>query len=105
MTAAPPATRPRGPLPRESLTFKFAQALCRVFTSVFFDLKVWGIEDVPRTGGAVLVSNHQSFLDPILPGVRLPRSLSYMARRDLFEVIPAFTWGIRSMGAFPVRQS
>src|SRR6478752_4669808 len=103
-------TGPRGPAPREStqresIPFKTAQAICRVFTSVYFDLKVWGIEHVPRTGGVLLVSNHQSFLDPILLGVRLPRSLSYMARSELFEVNPVFTWLIRSLGAFPVRQA
>jgi 1-acyl-sn-glycerol-3-phosphate acyltransferase len=91
--------------PREPIPFKFAQTLCRVFTSLYFDLKVWGIEHVPRTGGVLLVSNHQSFLDPILLGVRLPRSLSYMAKSELFEVNPVFTWLIRSLGAFPVRQT
>jgi 1-acyl-sn-glycerol-3-phosphate acyltransferase len=110
MTAAgPPATRPRDPAgrawPRESVPFRFAQAICRVFTSVYFDLKVRGIEHVPRTGGVLLVANHQSFLDPILLGVRLPRSLSYMARSELFEVNPVFTWLIRALGAFPVRQT
>jgi 1-acyl-sn-glycerol-3-phosphate acyltransferase len=93
------------PPPRESIPFKFAQLICRVVTSVYFDLKVWGIEHVPRTGGVLLVANHQSFLDPILLGVRLPRSLSYMARSELFEVNPVFTWLIRSLGAFPVRQT
>jgi 1-acyl-sn-glycerol-3-phosphate acyltransferase len=105
--SGPPAADPgaRGPTPRESIPFKSAQAICRVFTSVYFDLKVWGIEHVPRTGGVLLVSNHQSFLDPILLGVRLPRSLSYMARSELFEITPVFTWLIRSLGAFPVRQT
>src|SRR3982751_3264621 len=95
----------RGPAPRESIPFKTAQAICRVFTSVYFDLKVWGIEHVPLTGGVLLVSNHQSFLDPVLLGVRLPRSLSYMAKSELFHVNPAFAWLIRSLGAFPVRQT
>jgi 1-acyl-sn-glycerol-3-phosphate acyltransferase len=106
--SGPPVTQPgagAGAIPRESIPFKVAQAICRVFTSVYFDLKVSGIAHVPRTGGVLLVSNHQSFLDPILLGVRLPRSLSYMARSELFEVNPVFTWLIRSLGAFPVRQT
>ena len=108
--SGPPVTQPPGAgadaiPPRESIPFKVAQGICRVFTSVYFDLKVWGIQHVPRTGGVLLVSNHQSFLDPILLGVRLPRSLSYMARSELFEVNPVFTWLIRSLGAFPVRQT
>src|SRR5437764_1926817 len=105
MPAPHPRAAARGGPPRESVPFKSAQAICRVFTSVYFDLKVWGIEHVPRTGGVLLVSNHQSFLDPILLGVRLPRSLSYMARSELFGVNPVFTWLIRALGAFPVRQT
>lgn len=91
--------------PRDTIPFKFAQTFSRIVTSTFFDMKVWGVEHVPRTGGVLLVSNHQSFLDPILLGVRAPRSLSYMAKSELFEVNPAFTWLIRSLGAFPVRQT
>ena len=93
------------PPPRDTILFKSAQAFCRVFTSTYFDLKVWGTEHVPRTGGVLFVANHQSFLDPILVGVRLPRALSYMAKSELFHVNPIFTWIIRSMGAFPVRQT
>ena len=105
--AAAPAKRGNVPAkpPRETIPFKLAQAFCRVFTSVYFDLRVWGVEHVPRAGGVLLVSNHQSYLDPVLLGTRLPRSLSYMAKSELFQVNPVFTWGIRSLGAFPVRQT
>ncbi len=74
-------------------------------TTLCFDLKVYGSDRVPRSGGVLLLSNHQSFLDPVLIGVRLPRPLSYMARSELFTVNPAFTWIIRKLGAFPVRQT
>ena len=90
--------------PVPNAPWKAAQALCRVSTTLCFDLKVYGWEQVPRSGGVLLLSNHQSFLDPVLVGVRLPRPLSYMARSGLFEVNPAFTWLIRKIGAFPVRQ-
>jgi len=69
-----------------------------------FDLKAYGARHVPATGGVLLLSNHQSYLDPVLVGVHLPRPLSYMSKSELFEVNPAFTWLIRSLGAFPVRQ-
>jgi 1-acyl-sn-glycerol-3-phosphate acyltransferase len=91
--------------PVPNAPWKAAQALCRVSTTLCFDLKVYGWEQVPRTGGVLLLSNHQSFLDPVLVGVRLPRPLSYMAKSELFEVNPAFTWIIRKLGAFPVRQT
>ncbi len=51
---------------------------------IFFNFKVYGKENVPLKGGFVLVSNHQSFLDPILNGLFLDREMYYLARRSLF---------------------
>jgi 1-acyl-sn-glycerol-3-phosphate acyltransferase len=83
--------------------WKLAQTLCRIVTTVAFDLKVYGLHNVPRTGGVLLVSNHQSYLDPVLVGVRLGRPLSYLAKSELFE--NWFTnWLFRALHAFPVRQ-
>lgn len=88
----------------EPIPFRLAQAFSRIMCSTLFDMKVWGTRNFPRRGGVLVVSNHQSFLDPVLLGAALPRSLSYMAKSELFEVNPLFTWLIRSLGAFPVRQ-
>jgi len=77
--------------------------ICRVGATLLFDLKAWGVQHVPQQGGAIIVSNHQSYLDPIMLGVRLRRPVSYMARSDLFSK-PAFTWLIRQLNAFPVRR-
>ena len=79
------------------------QAGCRVMTSLWFSLKVYGPTRLPPRGGLLLLANHQSFLDPVLIGVRLNRELSFMARSGLFEN-PKFAWLIRSLNAFPVRQ-
>jgi 1-acyl-sn-glycerol-3-phosphate acyltransferase len=68
-----------------------------------FDLKVYGAHRVPAEGGVLIISNHQSYLDPVLLGVRLQRPLSYLAKSELFGNW-AFAWLIRSLGAFPVKQ-
>src|SRR4051812_17839491 len=74
----------RDPLKR-SVTWKAAQTLCRVMTTMMFDLKAYGVQNVPKTGGVLLVSNHQSYLDPVLLGVPLMRPLSYLSKSELFE--------------------
>ena len=79
------------------------RALLRILTSVWFDLKVYGKENVPETGGVLLVANHQSYLDPPLLGVQLRRKASFLAKSGLF-VNPVFGWVIRNCNAFPVRQ-
>lgn len=86
-----------------SLLWKVLQSGCRILTSRLFDLKVYGLEHVPRRGGALLVANHQSYLDPIVVAVRLNRPVSFLAKSELFEN-RYFGWLIRSLHAFPVRQ-
>jgi 1-acyl-sn-glycerol-3-phosphate acyltransferase len=78
-------------------------AVCRLVMVFMFDLKVYGRQHVPRRGGVLLISNHQSYLDPVLVGVYLRRPMSYMAKSELFQN-KYFTWLIRSLNAFPIRQ-
>jgi len=65
--------------------------------------RAWGHRHVPRRGGVLLVSNHQSYLDPMLATLALPRQCSYMARESLFRV-RTFRVLIGSLNAFPVRR-
>jgi 1-acyl-sn-glycerol-3-phosphate acyltransferase len=83
--------------------WKLAQCFCRIITTCCFDLRVVGSERVPRTGGVLLVANHQSYLDPVLIGVRLPRPLSYIAKSELFENHYADRL-LRWFNSFPVHQ-
>jgi 1-acyl-sn-glycerol-3-phosphate acyltransferase len=55
---------------------------------------------VPTSGAVLLVSNHQSHLDPVLVGLACPRRLKYLARHDLF--FWPFSWWIRALGAVPI---
>ena len=86
------------------LLWKSGRAIARILTRLLFDLKVDGAENLPDHGGALLVSNHQSLLDPVLLGVGLNRPLSYIAKSELFEIAAPITWLIRELGGFPVRQ-
>jgi len=87
---------------KETLIYRLGRMPCRIYTSVAHDLKVYGVEHVPLSGGMLLASNHQSYLDPVLLGVQLPRPLSFFAKSELFEN-RYFGWLIRNLNAFPVR--
>lgn len=71
--------------------------------SLGFSLRTEGMRYVPRTGPAVLIANHQSFLDPSLVGVAARRRLCYLARKSLFKH-RLVAWFIRSLNAVPVDQ-
>ena len=83
--------------------WKMAQTITRVFTTVMFDLKVYGRDNVPDEGGALMISNHQSNLDPAILGVQLRRPMSYLAKSELWDN-RALGWLITNLNAFPVRQ-
>ena len=55
----------------------------------------------PESGGVLVVSNHQSHLDPILVGLACNRRLNYVARDTLFGFAP-FRWLINSLDAIPI---
>lgn len=68
-----------------------------------FSLRLEGKRHVPPYGPALLIANHQSYLDPALVGLAARRHLFYLARKTLFHH-PTFTWLIRSLNAVPVDQ-
>ena len=83
--------------------YAFARYLCQIGCLLAFRLRVFGRHNVPRHGGVLLASNHQSFLDPVLVGVGLPRQVHFMARETLFRT-RAFGRLIRMLNAFPIRR-
>ena len=105
---APPAPQRLPTYARQSTLYKTGRGLFRIATSLAFDLKAYDVRNIPRTGGVLIVSNHQSFLDPIILGVPVPRAVSFLAKSELFEGQSAagrfFGKLIRGVNAFPVRQ-
>ena len=85
------------------LWYRFWQQVARVLLVLVFGLRVHHRRRFPRTGGVLVVANHQSYLDPILAAVGMPRAFHPMARESLFRFAP-FRWLIGSLYAFPVRR-
>jgi len=80
------------------------QQVARVLFTLFFRIRVIHRERLPAQGGVLVVSNHQSYLDPVLVAVGMPRPFHPMARESLFRFLP-FALFIRSLYAFPVRRA
>jgi 1-acyl-sn-glycerol-3-phosphate acyltransferase len=83
------------------LWYDFLRVTCRLVGVVVFQIRVRGREHVPATGGALVLSNHQSHLDPVLIGLACDRRLNYLARQTLFRFAP-FRWLIDSLDAIPL---
>jgi len=62
-----------------------------------------GIERLPQDGPALLLINHQSFLDPLMAGLSLRRPVSYLARDSLFRV-PIIGTILRNTYVIPINR-
>jgi 1-acyl-sn-glycerol-3-phosphate acyltransferase len=83
------------------LWYDFLRIFCRVLCVVVFHIRVRGREHIPQEGGVLVLSSHQSHLDPILVGLCFDRRLNYVARDTLFGFAP-FRWLIYSLDAIPL---
>jgi 1-acyl-sn-glycerol-3-phosphate acyltransferase len=63
----------------------------------------YGVERVPRKGGAVVVANHFSGIDHPLVGSFCPRPLHFLAKQELLE-IAGLGLVLRWLGVFGVRR-
>lgn len=68
-----------------------------------FSLRVQGQRNMLQAGPALLVANHQSYLDPLIIGLAAQRPLVYLARKTLFRN-SIFAAIIRSLNAVPIDQ-
>jgi len=66
-------------------------------------LRVEGREHLPRSGGALIVANHQSFLDIPVIAAACPRHVSFVARDTLAESA-ALAWIMRQCAAVLIRR-
>lgn len=60
-----------------------------------------GYRHCPETGPLIILSNHQSYLDPVFIGLAASRPLTYLARSNLFKNRLLATV-IRTWGAVPI---
>src|SRR5580704_9941388 len=81
--------------------YRFLQFVCRLLATLLFQIRISGRDFVPREGGVMVLSNHQSHLDPVLVGLACDRRLNYLARETMFGFAP-FRWLIQSLDAIAI---
>jgi len=85
----------------------FQFLVCKVFYMIRFKLvyrlEVNGLENVPKDNTYIVCPNHLSTLDPPLIVGVMPRNISFMAKKELFD-IKFLRWWIDWLGAFAVNR-
>jgi 1-acyl-sn-glycerol-3-phosphate acyltransferase len=84
-----------------NLWYRFLQRVLQVLGVLVYGVRYWGRENIPTSGGVLIVSNHQSHFDPPLVGMGCRRRVNYLARDTLFGFAP-FAWLIHSLDAIPI---
>ncbi len=83
--------------------YRWGQRLTCLFCKTFGRLEAHGVHHIPREGGVLLVSNHVSFLDPVIVGSAASREVHFMARSNAFD-IPGLGKLIAVYNAYPVNR-
>ncbi len=87
-----------------AIWWDFGAFLCWSWLRLAYGLRRVHRERVPKTGAILVISNHQSFLDPLVNGVTVwDRQFTALARASLF--VGPFGWLLRSVSARPIKQS
>lgn len=81
--------------------YRVIRYMARIVAVLYFRFHTVGMNRMPKTGSALLCSNHQSNLDPALIGLACPRVMNYMARKTLFNSF-FFRWLISNLDAIPI---
>ena len=72
-----------------------------------FRARIHGAENVPASGGAILVSNHIATMDPVIIPAMLPRKVTFPAKAELFDGSKNLgraivAWFLKAIGMVPM---
>lgn len=69
--------------------------------TLLFRIRVEGAQNLPLTGGALLVSNHISYADAVLVGYTTPRIVRFLMWQPIYKA-PLFNYFFRVLRAIPI---
>ena len=87
---------------RPNFFWRFYRSILRALFVFWLDYRARNFEQAPAAG-AIIVANHESFLDPLLVGSPLAPPVSYLARDNLFRV-PVIGTLLRQTYVIPINR-
>ncbi len=86
-----------------SIVYRPISAAIRGLIKLLFPVTIYGMENIPQDGPAIVMPNHLSFLDSVILGVFARRNIWFMGKNSEF-MNPFMRWFLRIAKAFPVRR-
>ena len=90
------------PFPPFILLYHLVVALVRVFDWLVYRVRIKGRENLPRSGGAILVSNHTLLLDPGILAHAIRPHRTYFTMLEETALIPFLGTFVRLLGGVPI---
>lgn len=79
------------------------QFVINAFFRVWLGYRAAGFKPIEGEDGALILANHQSFLDPLVVGLPFRRPISFLARDSLFRA-PVVGWILKNTHVMPINQ-
>lgn len=64
---------------------RFIYSIGWILSRVIFKIRFRGMENIPKTGGALVVANHGSYLDFLLIVAAMPRRVRFVMLKDVYD--------------------
>lgn len=88
-------------MPDQKQVFQNIKMIVKPFLNLMVSIEKKGLQNIPEKGGAILVGNHRSDMDPFIVASVVPRYISWIAA-EYTERIPIFKNLIRETGVIPM---
>lgn len=75
----------------------------RTAFSLYFRIRVVGLENIPKEGALIVIANHRSGFDPPMVGAILRRPVHFMTKAELFSY-PLLPLVFKYVQAYPVHR-
>ncbi|MBX3750309.1 MAG: AMP-binding protein [Opitutaceae bacterium] len=87
--------------PRRSYLPVFWEVIASLIARTLYRVRFRGHEHIPTEGGAVLIVNHLSYIDPVVLQLACPRPIRFIGHKSL-RSNPFFDWIFRLSGALSI---
>jgi 1-acyl-sn-glycerol-3-phosphate acyltransferase len=92
------------PATGRNLVYWIFKGILKPLLLATYDLRVQGLENVPKKGPAIIAANHLSFLDSFfIPLMIKRRKVTYLAKADYFNSWKT-AWFFRMVGQIPIER-
>ncbi len=83
--------------------YKFLKPILSLVFKFYYRPKVFGRENIPKSGPIILVGNHKHLMDQCMAIISTKRVIHYMAKKEYFD--GKMAWFFKFTGVIPVDRS